>query len=104
MATDGGPAFPTFGDEFMQCGDGSWQPKSAYGFQGESGMSLRDWFAGQMLAAILSSETANAQLELAIREQMPESEGDDRRAIARKIIAKRCYQQADAMLAEREVK
>lgn len=45
MVNDGGPAFPTLGDAFMQTPDGSWSPKSHYGMQGELGMTLRDYFA-----------------------------------------------------------
>lgn len=47
-----------------------------------TGMSLRDWFAGQALAM-----TAPAYVNL------PESA---------EILARRCYAVADAMLAERE--
>lgn len=49
MSKDGGPAFPTLGDEFMQCGDGVWRPKSEYGIQGDPGMSLRDYFAAKAM-------------------------------------------------------
>ena len=52
---DGGPAFPTAGNDFAAPGpDGAVHPKSAFGFEGASGMSLRDYFAahvvGQMIA------------------------------------------------------
>ncbi len=46
---DGGPAFPASGDEFMQCADGSRRLKSEYGIQGESGMTLRDYFAAKAM-------------------------------------------------------
>ena len=39
---DGGPAFPI----------------TEYGLQGYSGMSLRDWFAGQALAGMLRNQSA----------------------------------------------
>jgi hypothetical protein len=64
-------------------------------------MTLRDWFAGVTLASYMATQTAQSQLELAIREKHAETPDEDRRKIAREIIAKRCYLQADAMLAER---
>lgn len=39
---DGGPAFPK--------PDITWPTEHDHGTQGDSGMSLRDWFVGQMLA------------------------------------------------------
>lgn len=46
---------PTLGDAFMQVHDGAWAPKSHYGMEGERGMSLRDWFAGQALCGIIAA-------------------------------------------------
>jgi hypothetical protein len=66
---DGGPAFP-------MTGEGCHNP-----LYSQSGMTLRDYFAGQALAG------------------MPWS-----REISRKDQAKQCFQIADAMLAERETK
>lgn len=78
---DGGPAFPTMGDDFTAPGpDGSRHPKSAYGFEGAPGMSLRDWFAGQALQGMLAGAD-NPNLSYG---------------------AKSAYQYADAMLAERD--
>lgn len=65
-------------------------------------LTLRDWFAGQMLAAMLGTETLQEQLELAIRKEHSDKPEDERRAIARRIIARRCYLQADAMLVARK--
>jgi len=70
---DGGPAFP-----------GMWPSEEPHHFGQlmlKPGMSLRDWFAGQALAAL--GRTSN---------NWPE----DQR------VAVRCYEVADAMLAERE--
>ncbi len=66
---DGGPAFP-----------GAWHPEMGWSpTQMPSGMSLRDWFAGQALAGYRY--------------------GGDSRA---RSIAEWAYMLADAMLAERE--
>jgi hypothetical protein len=67
---DGGPAFPTVAR------DGNWQPH-------HDGLSLRDYFAGQALAGLMSDQTIKA---------MP----DD--------FAESAYLAADAMLAAREGK
>ncbi len=77
---NGGPAFPTLGDDFMKVADGSYQPKSHYGMQGESGMTLRDWFAGMALQGILAG-------------------GGDYDA---GLMEREAYQRADAMLAAKE--
>lgn len=70
---DGGPAFPVQ-DSGYNTALHKWKPLGA------TGMSLRDWFAGQVLPAILRSYgTGNS---------------DD--------IATECYQIADAMIAARE--
>lgn len=62
----GGPAFPDPGNTF-----------------GRNGMSLRDWFAGQALAAICGDDYA-------------------RHSITPQQCAQWAYQFADAMLAERQ--
>jgi len=67
---DGGPAFPTVAR------DGNWQPH-------HDGLSLRDYFAGQVLVGALADPTCQpSPIEL----------------------AKIAYRGADAMLAAREVK
>lgn len=79
-ANDGGPAFPT---------DGEYA-----GFQ--SGMSIRDWFAGQAMNALMSAlhsseNTAKALLKEATRlKESPEQ-----------FIAITAFEYADAMLAAR---
>ena len=77
---DSGPAFPT--DHFNR--------DKAVG-----GMTLRDWLAGQAMAAMLMRDTTVA----------PGRNGDEIVAAAqmrRKLRAKVAYMEADAMLAERE--
>ena len=48
---DGGPAFPTPGEEFIE-GPQGIGPASQWGMEPKPGMSLRDWFAGQALAGL----------------------------------------------------
>lgn len=69
---NGGSAFPTQQNETQ---DGKWN--QTY----ESGMSLRDWFAGQALGGLLNHHMLGEEW--------------------RKEVAKSCYLFADAMLAER---
>jgi hypothetical protein len=68
----GGPAFPIQGQPFT-LGDTEYMPT-------DPGMTLRDWFAGQALAGLLST-TGDGPAER---------------------YAKASYEVADAMLAERE--
>ncbi|MCK9549179.1 hypothetical protein [Aquamicrobium sp.] len=70
---DGGPAFPT---EQGHCPDGTWNQSF------EPGMSLRDWFAGQALAGMLTGQNV--------------WHGDSPR-----LIAVQAYEIADRMIAER---
>ena len=79
---DGGPAFPTpMGPAFHVDGEGNrigtweWDEET-----GDSGMSLRDYFAGQALAGLMADPNA---------EGTPEA------------FARIAYQIADAMIAER---
>jgi hypothetical protein len=79
---DGGPAFPR-----------------EYTHKGCSGMSLRDWFAGQALCnpAICTGQASDWKLRASF--------GEHRTAITRQeIAAKQAWQYADAMLAAREGK
>ncbi len=70
---DGGPAFPVT-------------------TIGESGMSLRDWFAGQALAGCLAYSFNNP------------SWGDFHNNGTNETLADHCYGIADAMLKAREAK
>lgn len=72
---DGGPAFPAKRIRY----DGSCQTTVLF----SQGMTLRDYFAGQGLSGWISDPCI----------------GDDTNV---EHIAKKCYELADAMLAERE--
>lgn len=72
---DGGPAFPAATDN-------------------RSGMSLRDWFAGQALAGLAAVFADYDYVKTAAENGMTVPE----------FTAKRVYEYADAMLAERERK
>lgn len=74
----GGSAFPS---EQGHIPDGTWN--QTY----EAGMSLRDWFAGQALAGVMRLAIESAR---------------SGRSIDAALIAVGAYEQADAMLAERE--
>ncbi len=70
---DGGPAFPT---DMRQFENGTWFDQIV---DGRSGMSLRDWFAGQALVGMLAHGKWPPQ-----------------------DIPSQAYAAADAMLAERK--
>jgi hypothetical protein len=72
---DGGPAFPL--------------PKGGATVAGTEGMSLRDYFAAKAMQSIWSN--------IDVLKVLPDNEEES-------YIAKMAYQQADAMLATREVK
>ena len=74
---DGGPAFPRIGEGF---GDPRYDAE---------GMNLRDWFAGQALQGDLAATDVGE----ALYEQAPENS---------RLMARRAYAYADAMLAERD--
>ena len=74
MKNDGGPAFPH--QWFDQKGFVTIERRV-------DGMSLRDWFAGQVVAGYMAGAGHNADMS------MPD-------------LAEHVYQMADAMLAERE--
>lgn len=69
---DGGLAFP--GNRFQKVGN-------SYGDVQHPGMSLRDWFAGQVLSGFMSAEPMHFN---------PEDDADY------------CYKVADAMIAARK--
>lgn len=84
MKDDGGPAFPADPKIFVNEGDGTIRGLNY------SGMSLRDYFAGQALPAILDR----------VRRLAPLSKDIDQPT----FIAGLAYETADAMIAERAKK
>jgi hypothetical protein len=78
---DGGAAFP-LSQQFFE---NDRQVAEAQ----HSGMSLRDWFAGQALAGYIADPSVK------FSDSNEAAETND-------VIAARCYSLADAMLAERE--
>lgn len=80
MGSDGGPAFPFSTTTKSMNGD---DVTSAY-----AGMTLRDWFAGQAMAAIMTRYYK-------LWDEGTETSDDD--------MAKEAYSSADAMLAARKV-
>lgn len=84
---DGGPAFPV--PMFTRQSDG--QPMSAGEFfEGGNGLSLRDWFAGMALNAIVSKS--------------PFEQCDIDETHHEEMAARGAYGYADAMIAARERK
>lgn len=81
MTTDnGGPAFPGAPkDMWIPSPHGGMDRASAWGWDPEQGMSLRDWFAGMAMQGMANSVHHCAQ-----------------------VIADRAYEVADAMLEERK--
>ena len=90
-ANDGGPAFPR--PPVLMVGDGPW-PKPCHG---QTGMSLRDWFAGQVLCGLVMALNTNidrAKAEMEIAKKAGISLADS--------LAITSYGLADAMLSHRE--
>lgn len=90
---DGGPAFP------VQTGSDGRGIQTGPASGWETGLSVRDWFAGQALAGIVANTNAlNVIVEqaggMAVVTMKPGS-------ITGRLAAC-CYEYADAMLAERE--
>lgn len=107
---DGGPAFPS--NEWLRTpkpigADTIASPKTPdWKYEPASpGMSLRDYFAGQMLAGVYAADAhrfvAEAIREESTRQEMHLSDSTIGR-IAQQRIAGMCYDQADYMIAERE--
>ena len=96
---DGGAAFPTLGDSFMQTGDGTWHPKSDYGMQGAEGMSLRDYIAIKAMAALI------AKIPLFDRhgDYGPKTPTSLDFHQVRRDVSQSAYDYADAMLEQRGV-
>lgn len=88
--TDGGPAFPT---PDITHDDGETQT-------GCWGMSLRDWFAGQMIAVVNDNATGESLDSAAESLEIPVDEYNGEKHWPM-LLAKRAYAIADAMIAER---
>lgn len=82
---DGGPAFPRPASEGHHVHDG----EHIHGYGEQSGMTLRDWFAGQALIGQLSGDQTE---EAPSHEVMADAES----------FASSAYIYADAMLKARE--
>ncbi len=80
MKDDGGSAFPN---------DGAWANGNP-----EGGMTLRDWFAGQALSAMLANVEALKVLSVEAKRR-GDSDGFG-------VTAEMAYRHADAMLEERK--
>jgi hypothetical protein len=88
---DGGPAFPQ-PNHIVETDRGT---EEARGWMQDSGMTLRDWFAGQALKGSLASQSKESHWAFAPVEY---ETADDR---ATRGIAALCYALADAMLKAR---
>lgn len=80
MSKDGGPAFP----RSVWIGDVDWMKARAF----NNGMSLRDWFAGQAISAMLPTVTVK--------------DWDDKDASIVAHVGGLAYEIADALIAERD--
>jgi hypothetical protein len=83
---DGGPAFPIAAQQGVVGAAGSANYMTIH--PGSIGMSLRDWFAGKAMPAVIAG-----QFQVASTQGKVMSEAD---------LAEDCYAYADAMLRERE--
>jgi hypothetical protein len=87
---DGGPAFPTRGEDFVDGPQGRL-PQSAWGMEPKTGMTLRDWFAGQAMQGMAAEMVKGGYPRQDIIAGVPEQN----------LIAEVAFGIADAMLAER---
>lgn len=88
---DGGNAFPTVAPRMTQHGHMSWGADTV-------GMSLRDWFAGQVLGGLGSALNTSEGTKLLVNSCHQHD------VTPAQVIAITAYQIADAMIAERKVK
>lgn len=87
---DGGPAFP--GYVVQEDGSRQWHP----------GMSMRDWFAGQLLAGAIANEDIRRAVIKMAKKDLPEADEDQIDQRIMEILAVSAYMQADVMLDVRE--
>ena len=92
---DGGPAFPA---SLAYSPEGQAHVASEY-FANCEGMSLRDWFAGQVLNGIYSSEDSRS-----MPMDKSKSEREEQFTAWAKADAEWSYRIADAMIAARKEK
>ena len=95
MKDDGGAAFPYGGTELDHVEvnpDGSPRPI----FRAVSGMSLRDWFAGQALSGFANQLKLFEALSISLYEA-----GSSDNVNALECMASEAYRLADMMLSER---
>jgi hypothetical protein len=91
MTTDGGLAFPGKRWQKVRGADGM----AADAEVEWSGMSLRDYFAGQLAAPLMSV------LDDATRGLPKATDKHEAMRVARQLVAEEAYAMADALLAER---
>ena len=85
---DGGPAFPSKAEI-------KWHGETEGADYQNCGMTLRDWFAGQALIAVMGTDVS-----VAAANKLAQDNGKQ----PAEMIASIVYEQADAMLSEREKK
>ena len=97
---DGGPAFPKpdTPPAFVQAGNQSTQ---TFFCQGSSGMSLRDYFAGEALNGLVAFQYGEELGRIFDRDKAIANAGDDKE-FPQTYTARIAYSLADAMLAERD--
>ncbi len=91
---DGGPAFPVQIDTVAHYTESSGEVGGIATVVKHSGMSLRDWFAGQALAGLLASHRQG--------DNWPGKPAARQGVEPQHVIARGAYDIADAMLAARE--
>lgn len=97
---DGGPAFPGYGEQFVE-GVHGIQPQSAYGMEGSPGMTLRDYFAAK--ADLGKVEFADLGVaEGLMGRKMPTDDVAETIGWQAELTAKLRYMMADAMIKARE--
>ena len=90
---DGGQAFPVSAGSYCNSSDEVWPPTE--------GMTLRDYFAGQVLAGVYASGS-HRDVAAAIQDEGVRLSASELAAFTVVRIAAMVYEVADAMLAERE--
>lgn len=99
---DGGPAFPT------RAGDGEWYESethadgsATYKYGSLTGMSLRDWFAGQAMSAIVANASMLERVQIwAGYDDAPRRSDEHSKCL--NYLSEYAYEVADAMLAARK--